>query len=479
MADHTSTQLVVIGSGPGGYSAAFRAADLGLDVTLIERDATLGGVCLNVGCIPSKVLLHAAKVTNDARSLTQWGIKFSEPQINFDQLRDFKNKVIKKLTSGLTMLAKQRKVNVIRGIARFHSSDELRVEKDQGSEIIQFQQAIIAAGSSAIHLPFLPNDPRIIDSTEALEVKHIQGKILILGAGVIGMEMAEVYASFGSEVSVVEFGPMILGIVDQDIVMPLYQRLLKRYQFYLNTKVIEVLAKKDGLWVRFEGEAPKEPQRFDHILVAVGRKPNGKELMAENAGITVDERGFIPVDHQLRTNVQHIFAIGDIVGNPMLAHKSSAQGRIAAEVIAGKKHYFEPRCIPSVAYTDPEIAWVGLTEHDAKRNNIHYELGVFPWAASGRSLTQGYDEGLTKLIFDPHTQRILGAGIVGPNAGELIASIALAIEMGCDAQDIALTVHPHPTLSETIMFSSEIFEGTITDLYLPKKTKKNKQSQVN
>jgi dihydrolipoamide dehydrogenase len=480
MTDPTSTQLVVIGSGPGGYSAAFRAADLGLQVTLIEREATLGGVCLNVGCIPSKVLLHAAKVTNDARSLAQWGIKFSEPQINFDQLRDFKNKIIKKLTSGLTMLAKQRKVNVIKGTARFHSPNELHIEKDQGSETIQFQQAIIAAGSSAIHLPFLPNDPRVIDSTEALEVKHIQDKILILGAGVIGMEMAEVYASFGAEVSVVEFGPMILGIVDHDIVMPLYQRLLKRYQFYLNTKVIEVLAKKDGLWVRFEGEAaPKEAQRFDHILVAVGRKPNGKELTADNAGITVDERGFIPVDHQLRTNVQHIFAIGDIVGNPMLAHKSSAQGRIAAEVIAGKKHYFEPRCIPSVAYTDPEIAWVGLTEQDAKRNNVQYELGVFPWAASGRALTQGCDAGLTKLIFDPNTQRILGAGIVGPNAGELISSIALAIEMGCDAQDIALTIHPHPTLSETVMFSAEIFEGTITDLYLPKKTKNNKQPQVN
>lgn len=464
------TEVVVLGSGPGGYTAAFRAADLGKKVILIERYATLGGVCLNVGCIPSKALLHTAKVLDDAAFMAPHGIDFGKPKIDLDKVRGWKDSVVKKLTGGLSMLAKQRKVEVVQGEGKFTGSHEITVETKDGAQKIQFENAIIAAGSQPVKLPFMPEDPRIIDSTGALELKETKGDMLVLGGGIIGMEMATVYHALGAKISVVEFMDMLMPGADKDIVMPLYKRLSKHYNIMLKTKVTKVEAKKDGLYVTFEGEnAPDKPQRYDRILSAVGRRPNGKLIGAEAAGVNVDERGFISVDKQLRTNVPHIFAIGDIVGNPMLAHKATNEARVAAEVIAGKKHYFDPRCIPSVAYTDPEIAWVGLTEAEAKEKGIAYGKGVFPWAASGRSLGQGRDEGLTKLIFDEKTHRVLGAGIVGPNAGELIAEVALAIEMGCDAEDIALTVHPHPTLSETVAMATEAFEGTITDLYMPKK----------
>ncbi len=465
------TEVLVLGSGPGGYSAAFRAADLGKKVILVERESTLGGVCLNIGCIPSKALLHAAKVIEDADAMAEFGVSFGKAKIDIKQLRSWKDSIVKKLTGGLSLLAKQRKVECIVGEGQFTGKNELTV----GKQKIVFEQAIIAVGSQPIRLPFLPDDPRIIDSTGALELKEVKGSVLVLGGGIIGMEMATVYHALGSEITVVDTSDIIisgsksLNGADKDIVMPLYKRLQKHYKFILETSVTKVEAQKEGLWVTFEGKENSKPQRFDRILCAVGRKPNGKLIGAEAIGIKVTEQGFIPVDNQLRTNLSHIFAIGDVVGYPMLAHKASAEGRVAAEVIAGKKHFFEPRCIPSVAYTDPEIAWVGLTEKLAKENNIAYEKAVFPWLASGRSLGQGRDEGLTKLLFDPKTQRILGTGIVGPNAGELIAEITLAIEIGCEAEDIALTIHPHPTLSETVMLASEIFEGTITDLYMPKK----------
>jgi len=463
-------EVVVLGSGPGGYTAAFRAADLGKKVILVERFATLGGVCLNVGCIPSKALLHGAKVIEEAQFMAQHGIDFGKPKIDLDKLRGWKDSVVKRLTGGLGMLAKQRKVEVVTGEGKFSGANELTVQTKDGAQKIQFENIIIAAGSQPVKLPFLPEDPRIIDSTGALELKAVDGDMLVIGGGIIGMEMATVYSALGAKITVVEFMDMLMPGADKDIVMPFYKRVSKHYNILLKTKVTKVEAKKDGLWVTFEGEnAPAKPQRFDRILSAVGRRPNGKLIGAETIGINVDERGFIPVDKQLRTNIPHIFAIGDIVGNPMLAHKASAEARVAAEVIAGKKHYFDPRCIPSVAYTDPEVAWVGLTETEAKAQGIQYGKGVFPWAASGRSLGQGRDEGLTKLLFDEKTHRILGAGIVGPNAGELIAEVALAIEMGCDAEDIALTIHAHPTLSESVMMATEIFEGTITDLYMPKK----------
>ncbi|MES2998509.1 MAG: dihydrolipoyl dehydrogenase [Pseudomonadota bacterium] len=466
------TEVLVLGSGPGGYTAAFRAADLGKKVILVEKDATLGGVCLNVGCIPSKALLHAAKVIEEAAAMAEFGVEFSKPKVDLNKLRSWKDGIVKKLTGGLSLLAKQRKVDVIQGDGKFTGKNELTVKTAKGNQLVQFEQAIIAAGSHAVRLPFLPDDPRIIDSTGALELKETKGELLVLGGGIIGMEMATVYHALGASITVAEGGPRIIAGADEDIVKPLSKRLSKHYQFLLNTKVTRVEAKKDGLWVHFEGEnAENKPQRFDRILSAVGRKPNGKLIGAEVLGIEVNDQGFILVDKQLRTRVAHIFAIGDIIGNPMLAHKASAEGRVAAEVIAGKKHFFEPRCIPAVAYTDPEIAWAGVTEMEAKEKNIAYEKAVFPWMASGRSLGQGRDEGVTKLLFDPKTQGILGAGIVGPNAGELIAEIALAIEMGCEAEDIALTIHPHPTLSETVMLASEIFEGSITDLYMPKKKK--------
>lgn len=464
-------EVMVLGSGPGGYTAAFRAADLGKKVILIEKEPNLGGVCLNVGCIPSKALLHAAKVIEEAKAFSTHGIEFSAPKIQLDNLRGWKDSVVKRLTSGLKMLAKQRKVEIIEGVGSFISPTEISVVGKENTQTITFQNAIIAVGSRPVQLPFLPQDPRIMDSTGALNLQDIPKRLLVIGGGIIGMEMATVYQALGAKITVVELADGLLMGVDRDIVAPLYKRCQKLYEnILLETKVVKVEAKSDGLWVQFEGKnAPKDPERFDRILSAVGRVPNGKDIAAEKAGVKVDERGFIPVDNQNKTNVPHIFAIGDVVGNPMLAHKAMPEGRVAAEVIAGKKHFFEPRCIPSVAYTDPEVAWVGITETEAKEKNINYAKASFPWMASGRALSLGRDEGITKLIFDKDSHRVLGAGIVGPNAGDLISEVALAIELGCEAADLALTIHPHPTLSETIPLAAEIFEGTITDLYMPKK----------
>ncbi len=466
------TEVVVLGSGPGGYTAAFRAADLGKKVTLIERYESLGGVCLNVGCIPSKALLHAAKVIDEAADMAAHGVEFGKPKIDSKKLLDWKNGVVSKLTGGLKMLAKQRKVDVVTGVGKFISDKEIEVTGSDGKkQVIQFQQAIIAAGSRPVKLPFLPDDPRIIDSTGALELADVNCKMLVLGGGIIGMEMATVYSTLGAEITVVELMDQLIPGADSDIIMPLQKRMKTKFKnIYLKTKVTKVEAKKDGLYVTFEGEhASKEPEKFDRILCAVGRRPNGDQIDADKAGVKVDERGFIAVDKQQRTNVANIYAIGDIVGNPMLAHKAIPEGRVAAEVISGLKHYFDPQCIPSVAYTDPEIAWVGVTENEAKAKGIKYGKGVFPWAASGRALSNGRSEGMTKLIIDEDTHRVIGASIVGTNAGELISEVALAIEMGSDVEDVSLTVHPHPTLSETIAMAAEVFEGTITDLYLPKK----------
>lgn len=466
------TDLLVLGSGPGGYTAAFRAADLGIETILVERYDNIGGVCLNVGCIPSKALLHAAKVIDEAADMSNSGVVFGKPKIDVKKLASWKDSVVSKLTGGLKMLAKQRKVTIIQGVGKFTSPNEMLITKKDGStETIKFKHAIIAAGSRPVKLPFLPEDDRIIDSTGALELKNVEGKMLVLGGGIIGLEMATVYNALGTEITVVELMDQIIPGADSDIVNPLYKRIKAHYKnIYLKTKVTKVEAKKDGLYVTFEGEnAPAKPERFDMILSAVGRRPNGDQIDAAKAGVNVDERGFIKTDKQMRTNVPHIFAIGDIVGNPMLAHKAIPEGRVAAEVISGLKHFFDPKCIASVAYTDPEISWVGVTENEAKASGIKYGKGVFPWAASGRSLATGRSEGLTKLIIDETTHRVIGAGIVGPNAGELIAEVALAIEMGCDVEDLALTIHPHPTLSETIAMAAEVFEGTITDLYLPKK----------
>lgn len=466
------TEVVVLGSGPGGYTAAFRAADLGKKVVLIERYESIGGVCLNVGCIPSKALLHAAKVIDEAAEMSNHGIQFGKPKIDTVKLRDWKNSVVNKLTGGLKMLAKQRKVEIVHGVGKFVSDHAIEVTmKDGKKETIEFQQAIIAVGSRPVKLPFLPEDDRIIDSTGALELAETNCNMLVIGGGIIGLEMATVYESLGTEITVVELMDQLIPGADSDIVMPLQKRIKPRYKnIYLKTKVTKVEAKKDGLYVTFEGpDAPAKPEKFDRILCAVGRRPNGDSIDAAKAGVKVDERGFIAVDKQMRTNVSHIFAIGDVVGNPMLAHKAIPEGRVAAEVISGLKHFFDPKCIPSVAYTDPEVAWVGLTETEAKAKGIKYGKGVFPWAASGRSLSNGRSEGMTKLLVDETTHRVLGAAMVGTNAGELVAEVALAIEMGCDVEDLALTIHPHPTLSETIAMSAEVFEGTITDLYLPKK----------
>lgn len=465
------TDVLVLGSGPGGYTAAFRAADLGKQVVLVERDPTLGGVCLNVGCIPSKALLHVAKVIDDAAEMATSGLQFGKPTIDTKKIVSWKQSIIKKLTGGLSLLAKQRKVTVVNGVGRFVSDHQLAVVGSDGkTETITFKEAIIAAGSRPVTLPFLPQDPRIFDSTGALELEMTQGSMLVIGGGIIGLEMATVYHALGMDVTVVEFMDQIIPGADLDIVTPLYKRISKRYKnIYLQTKVMHVEAQKEGLMVTFEGKnAPAKPEKFDCILYAVGRRPNGDAIDAQKAGVAVNERGFISVDKQMRTNVSHIFAIGDIVGQPMLAHKAMAEGRVAAEVIAGMKHYFDPRTITSVAYTDPEVAFLGVTETEAKARGIKYGKGVFPWAANGRSLSLGRSEGITKLIIDETTHRVIGAGIVGPNAGELAAEIALAIEMGCDVQDITLTIHPHPTLSETIALAGEVFEGTITDLYLPK-----------
>lgn len=474
MSNEISTQVVVIGSGPGGYSAAFRAADLGKKVVLVERHPTLGGVCLNVGCIPSKALLHAAKVIDEAHEAAQIGVSFANPNVDIEKLRGWKNKVVSKLTGGLKMLAKQRQVTVVNGMGEFTSSTQVKVTDDAGNAtLVNFEQAIIAVGSRPVKLPFIPDDPRVIDSTGALELAETKGRMLVIGGGIIGLEMATVYSALGMQINVVEFMDQIIPGADKELVAPLHKRIQKSYEnIWLKTKVTQVEAKKDGLYVTFEGEnAPAKPERFDRILVAVGRRPNGDLVAAEKAGLTVTDRGFIEADKQLRTKVPNIYAIGDVIGNPMLAHKAVAEGRVAAEVISGLKHYFEPKCIPSVAYTDPEIAWVGVTEREAKEKGLNYGKSVFPWMASGRALSQERSEGHTQLLFDEDSHRIIGAGIVGPNAGELISETALAIEMGCDVEDIALTIHPHPTLSESVMMAAEIFEGTITDLYMPKKKK--------
>jgi len=465
-----STSVVVLGSGPGGYTAAFRAADLGLKVTLIERWATLGGVCLNVGCIPSKTLLHAAKVIEEAHEMAVHGISFGKPTLDLEKLRGFKSGVVKKLTSGLSALAKQRKVEVVTGTGRFVSPHVIEVTGAKGTERIRFDHCIIAAGSEAVKLPGWPSDPRIIDSTGALELPAAGGRMLVVGGGIIGLEMACVYDALGTKVSVVELTPTLMPGCDPDLVRPLEKRLRARYeQILLSVKVTGVQATKEGIRVTFAGDKAPEPQLYDFVLVAVGRSPNGKLIGADAAGVKVSDRGFIPTDKQMRTNVPHIFAIGDIVGQPMLAHKATHEAKVAAEVIAGHKAAFDARVIPSVAYTDPEVAWVGLTETEAKAKNIAFEKGLFPWAASGRSLSLGRDDGFSKLLFDPTTHRLLGGGIVGPNAGDLISEVAVAIEMGADATDISLTVHPHPTLSETVAFAAEAVDGSLTDLYIPKK----------
>ncbi len=464
-------EVVVLGAGPGGYTAAFRAADLGKKVTLIERYASLGGVCLNVGCIPSKALLHTAKVIADAADASHHGVTFGAPKIDLPEVRKFKESVVGRLTKGLSGLAKQRKVTVVQGTAKFASPKTLRVETNEGTKTISFDHCIIAAGSLAVKLPGFPwDDARLMDSTDALELADVPKRMLIIGGGIIGLEMATVYDGLGAKVSVVELMDQLIPGADPDIVKPLARRIEKRYEkIYLKTKVTKIEALNEGLKAHFEGEQAPEPQIYDRILVAVGRRPNGKLIGAESAGITVNERGYIPVDKQQRTNVSHIFAIGDIVGEPMLAHKATHEAKVAAEVIAGHKAAFDARTIPSVAYTDPEVAWMGTMEPEAKAKGIEYDKAVFPWAASGRALGQARDEGVTKVLYDKKTKRIIGAGIVGMNAGELIAEAVLALEMGADAEDIGLTIHPHPTLSETFAFAAEMAEGTITDLYVPKK----------
>ena len=465
-------EVVVLGAGPGGYTAAFRAADLGKQVVLIEKHTSLGGVCLNVGCIPSKALLHVAKVINEAEEVSHHGVTFAKPKIDIDAIRSWKESVITKLTGGLAALAKQRKVQVVRGTAKFTSPNSLAVQTAEGEKIVTFDNAIVAAGSSVARIPGFPyDDERIIDSTGALALKDVPKRMLVIGGGIIGLEMATVYEALGAKISVVELMDQIMPGADKDMIKPLHTRIAKRYEaIMLKTKVTKIEATKAGLKVTFEGEqAPAEAQVYDKVLMAVGRRPNGREINAEAAGLVVNERGFIPVDKQMRTNVPHIFAIGDIVGDPMLAHKAVHEGKVAAENIAGHKAFFEPLTIPSVAYTDPEIAWMGLTETQAKAQGITYEKASFPWAASGRALSIAREEGATKVLLDPTTRRILGMGIVGVNAGELIAEGVLALEMGADMEDIGLTIHPHPTLSETLCFAAEMAEGTITDLLPPRK----------
>jgi dihydrolipoamide dehydrogenase len=473
MTDNTiNADLVVLGAGPGGYSAAYRAADLfkaegsGKSVVMIDDGDALGGVCLNVGCIPSKAYLHIAKVLTEAKEMAEHGIDFGSPKIDATKLRAWKGSVVKRLTGGLEMLAKKRKVTVVRGTGTFKSPNEIEVVNGKEKSVVKFTNCIIAAGSRPINLPFMPQDERIIDSTGALELPSLNCKMLVLGGGIIGLEMGTVYEALGAEIHVVELMDQLMPGADKDLVTPLHRRMEKRFKsIMLETKVTAVEAKKDGLYVTFEGKnAPEKPQKFDYLLQSVGRRPNSDKIGIEKAGVKVDQRGFIEVDNQLRSSVSHIFAIGDIIGNPMLAHKAVPEGHLAAEVIAGKNHVFEPKCIPSVAYTDPEVAWAGLTETEAKAKGIPYGKGVFPWLANGRSLSMGRSEGLTKLLFDPDTKRILGGGITGTNAGDLICEVALAIEMGCDVEDIALTIHPHPTLGETIMLAAEVYDGTVTDL---------------
>lgn len=467
-------EVVVLGSGPGGYTAAFRAADLGKRVVLIEKNPTLGGVCLNVGCIPSKALLHVAKVITDAEDMGAHGISFAKPKIDLDELRSFKDSVVGQLTGGLTGLAKARKVTTVKGAGTFTCPNMIEVIEDGKVTTVSFDQCIIAAGSEPVHLPFLPHDDeRVIDSTGALELKDVPKRMLVLGGGIIGLEMACVYDALGSKVTIVELMDQIIPGADKDIVKPLHNRIKGRYEnILLKTKVTAMEAQKKGLKVTFEdsnGEVTTDT--FDKVLVAVGRTPNGKKIDADKAGVAVDERGFIAVDSQQRTGVPHIFAIGDLVGQPMLAHKAVHEGKVAAEVCAGHKRHFDAKLIPSVAYTDPEVAWCGVTETEAKAKGIPYEKGVFPWAASGKALSNGRSEGMTKLLFNPEDQRVIGGCIVGVHAGDLIAEVGLAIEMGADAVDLGHTIHAHPTLSETVNFAAEMFEGTITDLMPPKKKK--------
>ncbi|PJJ97757.1 dihydrolipoyl dehydrogenase [Lysobacteraceae bacterium NML75-0749] len=464
-------QMVVIGAGPGGYTAAFRAADLGLDTVLVERYPTLGGVCLNVGCIPSKALLHAAEVIDAAAHASDFGVHFAKPKIDIDGLRGYKEKVVGQLTKGLAGMAKQRKVRVVEGTAKFLSPNELAIENGGKTQILKFQQCIIAAGSQAVKLPGFPwDDERVMDSTDALALADVPGKLLVVGGGIIGLEMATVYRGLGSEVTVVELGPQLVPGADADLVKPLAARLKAQgVAVHLGTKVVEAKAGKKGIECVFEGASQPQTTLYDRVLVAVGRSANGGKLDADKAGVQVSERGLIAVDAQMRTNVPHIFAIGDLVGQPMLAHKATHEGKLAAEVAAGEKKEWVARVIPGVAYTDPEIAWVGVTEAEAKEKGLKVGVGKFPWAASGRAIGLGRTEGFTKLIFDEATHRVIGGGIVGPHAGELISEVALAIEMGCEAADIGHTIHPHPTLGESVGMASEVYEGTITDLYIPKK----------
>ena len=467
---NTKTEVLVLGGGPGGYTAAFRAADLGLKVTLVERYPVLGGVCLNVGCIPSKALLHIAEIIHEADEVKKHGLSFGAPQIDLDKIRSWKESVTANLNKGLAGLAKQRKVTVVEGHGEFVSSSQLKVSNGDQQQLIDFDHAVIAAGSQPVKIPVFPNDdPRLIDSTGALQLEDVPENLLVVGGGIIGLEMATVYHALGSKISIVELQDQLIPGCDADLVKPLHRRIKRQYEnIYTSTRVTAIESEDAGLKVSFEGKDAPESALFDRVLVAVGRTPNGKLINAEAAGVNVDERGFISVDNQQRTNVANIFAIGDIVGNPMLAHKAVHEGKVAAEVISGMKSAFDAMTIPSVAYTDPEIAWMGMTETEAKEKGIEYEKGAFPWAASGRSLSIGRNEGITKLLCEKKTGRVIGAGIVGTNAGELIAEAVLALELGADAEDIGLSVHPHPTLSETLAFAAEMIDGTITDLYVKK-----------
>ncbi|GAB7218431.1 dihydrolipoyl dehydrogenase [Vibrio comitans] len=473
MSKEIKAQVVVLGSGPAGYSAAFRCADLGLETVLVERYSTLGGVCLNVGCIPSKALLHVSKVIEEAKAMAEHGVVFGEPTTDISKIRIWKEKVVDQLTGGLNGMAKMRKVTVVNGFGKFTGPNTIQVEGEE-STTVTFDNAIIAAGSRPIKLPFIPHeDPRIWDSTDALELKEVPEKLLIMGGGIIGLEMGTVYHSLGSKVDVVEMFDQVIPAADKDIVKVFTKRIKNKFKLMLETKVTAVEAKEDGIYVSMEGKkAPAEAERYDAVLVAIGRVPNGALIDAEKAGIEVDERGFINVDKQMRTNVPHIHAIGDVVGQPMLAHKGVHEGHVAAEVISGKKHYFDPKVIPSIAYTEPEVAWVGKTEKEAKAEGINYEVSTFPWAASGRAIASDCADGMTKMIFDKDTHRVIGGAIVGTNGGELLGEIGLAIEMGCDAEDIALTIHAHPTLHESVGLAAEVFEGSITDLPNKKAVKK-------
>lgn len=474
MSQEVKAQVVVLGAGPAGYSAAFRAADLGLETVIVERYSTLGGVCLNVGCIPSKALLHIAKVIEESKIMASHGVTFGEPQIDLDKVRAHKEKVIGQLTQGLGGMAKMRKVKVVNGVAKFTGANTLVVEGEGGNTTVNFDNAIIAAGSRPIKLPFIPHDdPRVWDSTDALELKEVPEKLLVMGGGIIGLEMGTVYHALGSKIDVVEMFDQVIPAADKDIIKVFTKQVKGKFNLMLETKVTAVDAKDDGIHVTMEDKKGQSVTNvYDAVLVAIGRTPNGKSLDADKAGVNVDERGFINVDKQMRTNVPHIYAIGDIVGQPMLAHKGVHEGHVAAEVIAGMKHYFDPKVIPSIAYTEPEVAWVGVTEKEAKEKGLNFEVASFPWAASGRAIASDSSYGMTKLIFDKDTHRVLGGATIGTNAGELLGEIGLAIEMGADAEDIALTIHAHPTLHESVGMAAEVFEGSITDMPNPKAKKK-------